>query len=201
MVNVNDIKNGMTVEDEGNVYQVLDFSHVKPGKGAAFVKMKLKNLRTGAIVEKTYNSSVKLAKAIVQRKPMQYLYQAGNSYSFMDMNTYEQVELNASQIGDDLKYLKENLEVSLIYYGEELIGLNLPEKIAYTITATEQAVKGNTSQGAQKDATLENGMVIKVPLFIGEGETVLAILLMNWDLRQVNDFIRLIELLRSADFF
>ena len=167
MVNVNDIKNGMTVEDEGNVYQVLDFSHVKPGKGAAFVKMKLKNLRTGAIVEKTYNSSVKLAKAIVQRKPMQYLYQA-------DMNTYEQVELNASQIGDDLKYLKENLEVSLIYYGEELIGLNLPEKIAYTITATEQAVKGNTSQGAQKDATLENGMVIKVPLFIGEGETVLV---------------------------
>lgn len=105
---------------------------------------------------------------------MQYLYQAGNSYSFMDMNTYEQVELNASQIGDDLKYLKENLEVSLIYYGEELIGLNLPEKIAYTITATEQAVKGNTSQGAQKDATLENGMVIKVPLFIGEGETVLV---------------------------
>ena len=166
MVNVNDIKNGMTVEDEGNLYQVLDFSHVKPGKGAAFVKMKLKNLRTGAIVEKTYNSSVKLAKAMVQRKPMQYLYQAGDSYSFMDMNTYEQVELNANQIGDDLKYLKENLEVSLIYYGEELIGLNLP--------ATEQAVKGNTSQGAQKDATLENGMTIKVPLFIGEGESVLV---------------------------
>ena len=92
---------------------------------------------------------------------MQYLYQAGDSYSFMDMNTYEQVELNANQIGDDLKYLKENLEVSLIYYGEELIGLNLPEKIDYVITATEQAVKGNTSQGAQKDATLENGMTIK----------------------------------------
>ena len=174
MVNVNDIKNGMTVEDEGNLYQVLDFSHVKPGKGAAFVKMKLKNLRTGAIVEKTYNSSVKLAKAMVQRKPMQYLYQAGDSYSFMDMNTYEQVELNANQIGDDLKYLKENLEVSLIYYGEELIGLNLPEKIDYVITSTEQAVKGNTSQGAQKDATLENGMTIKVPLFIGEGESVLV---------------------------
>ena len=91
MVNVNDIKNGMTVEDEGNIYQVLDFQHVKPGKGAAFVKMKLKNMRTGSIVEKTYNSSVKLAKANVQRKPMQYLYQAGDSYSFMDMNTYEQV--------------------------------------------------------------------------------------------------------------
>ena len=99
MVNVNDIKNGMTVEDEGNIYQVLDFSHVKPGKGAAFVKMKLKNLRTGSIVEKTYNSSVKLAKANVQRKPMQYLYQAGDAYSFMDMNTYEQVELTSEQIG------------------------------------------------------------------------------------------------------
>ncbi len=174
MVNVNDIKNGMTVEDEGNIYQVLDFSHVKPGKGAAFVKMKLKNLRTGSIVEKTYNSSVKLAKANVQRKPMQYLYQAGDAYSFMDMNTYEQVELTSDQIGEDLKYLKENLEVSLVYYGEELIGLNLPEKIAYEITKSEPAVKGNTSQGAQKDAELENGMTVKVPLFIGEGETILV---------------------------
>lgn len=174
MFNVNDIKNGMTLEDEGNIYQVLEFSHVKPGKGAAFVKAKLKNMRTGAIVEKTYNSSVKLAKANIQRKPMQYLYQAGDSYSFMDMNTYEQVELSGSQIGDDLKYLKENLEVSLVYYGEELIGLNLPEKIAYVITKSEPAVKGNTSSGAQKDAELENGMTVKVPLFINEGETILV---------------------------
>ena len=173
MVNVNDIKNGMTVEDEGSVFQVVEFQHVKPGKGAAFVKMKLRNLRTGSIIEKTYNSSVKLAKANIQRKPMQYLYQAGDSYSFMDMNTYEQVELSSSQIGDDLKYLKENLTVDLIYFGEELIGLNLPEKIDYLVTETEQAVKGNTSSGAQKDATLENGMVIKVPLFINEGETVI----------------------------
>ena len=165
MINVNDIKNGMTVEDEGSVFQVVEFQHVKPGKGAAFVKMKLRNLRTGSIVEKTYNSSVKLAKANVQRKPMQYLYQAGDAYSFMDMNTYEQVELSASQIGDELKYLKENLTVDLIYFGEELIGINLPEKIDYVVTATEQAVKGNTSSGAQKDATLENGYVVKVPLY------------------------------------
>ncbi len=174
MVNVNDIKNGMTVEDEGNILQVVEFQHVKPGKGAAFVKMKLRNLRTGSIIEKTYNSSVKLAKANIQRKPMQYLYQAGDAYSFMDMNTYEQVELNANQIGEDLKYLKENLTVDLIYFGEELIGLNLPEKVDYVVTATEQAVKGNTSSGAQKDATLENGMTIKVPLFINEGESVLV---------------------------
>ena len=173
MVNVNDIKNGMTVEDEGNIFQVMDFSHVKPGKGAAFVKMKLKNLRTGAIVEKTYNSSVKLAKANIQRKPMQYLYQAGDNYSFMDMNTYEQVELSSNQIGDNLKFLKENLTVDLIYFGDELIGINLPEKIDYVVTETEQAVKGNTSSGAMKDATLENGMTIKVPLFINEGESVI----------------------------
>lgn len=174
MINVNDIKNGMTVSDEGNIFQVLEFSHVKPGKGAAFVKMKLKNLRTGSIVEKTYNSSVKLEKANISRIPMQYLYQSGDSYSFMDMNTYEQVELTKDQIGDDIKYLKENLNVSLIYYGQELIGLNLPEKIDYLITHTEQAVKGNTSSGAQKDATLENGMIVKVPLFINEGESIIV---------------------------
>lgn len=174
MINVNDVKNGMTIEVDGNIYQIVEFQHVKPGKGAAFVKMKLRNLRTGSIVENTYNSSIKVAKANIQRKPMQYLYQAGDLYTFMDMNTYEQVELNAAQIGDDLKFLKENLTVDSMYYGEELIGINLPEKIDYVITATEQAVKGNTSSGAQKDATLENGMVIKVPLFINEGETVLV---------------------------
>ena len=172
MINVNDIKNGMTVEDEGNNFQVVDFQHVKPGKGAAFVKMKLRNLRTGAIIEKTFNSSVKLAKANIQRKPMQYLYQAGDNYSFMDMNTYEQVELSETQIGDALKFLKENLEVDIVFFGEEIIGLNLPEKIDYVITETENAVKGNTSSGAQKDATLENGLVVKVPLFITEGESI-----------------------------
>ena len=172
MINVNDIKNGMTVEDEGNIFQVVDFQHVKPGKGAAFVKMKLRNLRTGSIIEKTYNSSVKLAKANIQRKPMQYLYQAGDAYSFMDMNTYEQVELSETQIGDALKFLKENLEVDIVFFGEEIIGLNLPEKIDYVITETENAVKGNTSSGAQKDATLENGLVVKVPLFITEGESI-----------------------------
>lgn len=172
MINVNDIKNGMTIEVDGNIYQVVEFSHVKPGKGAAFVKAKLKNLRTGSIVEYTYNSSIKVAKANIQRKPMQYLYQAGDAYSFMDMNTYEQVELSETQVGDGLKYLKENLDVDLVYYGDELLGLNLPEKIDYVVTATEQAVKGNTSSGAQKDATLENGMTVKVPLFINEGESI-----------------------------
>ena len=104
---------------------------------------------------------------------MQYLYQAGDMYSFMDMETYEQVELSKTQIGDNLKYLKENLNVDLVYYGTELIGVNLPEKIDYVVSSTEQAVKGNTSSGAQKDATLENGLVVKVPLFINEGESII----------------------------
>lgn len=173
MISVNDVKNGMTIEVDGNIYQIVEFSHVKPGKGAAFVKMKLKNLRTGSIVENTYNSSIKVAKATINRKPMQYLYQAGDSYSFMDMNTYEQVELTTEQIGDSLKFLKENLTVDLVYFESELIGLNLPEKIDYVVTDTEQAVKGNTSSGAQKDATLENGMTVKVPLFINEGESII----------------------------
>lgn len=173
MINVNDVKNGMTIEVDGNIYQIVEFSHVKPGKGAAFVKMKLRNLRTGSIVENTYNSSIKVAKANIQRKPMQYLYQAGDTYSFMDMNSYEQVELSGSQMEDNLKYLKENLAVDLVYFGDELIGVNLPEKIDYVVTETEQAVKGNTSSGAQKDATLENGMTVKVPLFINEGESII----------------------------
>lgn len=173
MININDIKNGMTVEIDGNICQIVEFQHVKPGKGAAFVRIKLKNLRTGSVVENTYNTNIKIAKAIVERKSMQYLYQAGDMYSFMDMETYEQVELSKTQIGDNLKYLKENLNVDLVYYGTELIGVNLPEKIDYVVSSTEQAVKGNTSSGAQKDATLENGLVVKVPLFINEGESII----------------------------
>ena len=157
MINVNDIKNGMTVEDEGNIFQVVDFQHVKPGKGAAFVKMKLRNLRTGSIIEKTFNSSVKLAKANIQRKPMQYLYQAGDNYSFMDMNTYEQVELSETQIGDALKFLKENLEVDIVFFGEEIIGLNLPEKIDYVITETENGVIISAIGGITSDATIDGG--------------------------------------------
>ena len=172
MIDINDIKNGMTVIVEGNLYQIVDFLHVKPGKGAAFMKTKLKNLRTGGTIEKTFNTNIKIEKANISKKTMQYLYNTSDMYYFMDMNTYEQLELSGNQIGDNLKYLKENLTVDLVFFGDELIGINLPEKIDYVITHTEQAVKGNTSSGAQKDATLENGMIIKVPLFINEGEKI-----------------------------
>ena len=162
----------MTVIVEGNLYQIVDFLHVKPGKGAAFMKTKLKNLRTGGTIEKTFNTNIKIEKANISKKTMQYLYNTSDMYYFMDMNTYEQVELSEKQIENEKKYLKENLEVELVYFESELIGLNLPEKVEYKVTYTTDAVKGNTSTNALKDATLENGLEVKVPLFICEGDVV-----------------------------
>lgn len=172
MIDINDIKNGMTVIVEGNLYQIVDFLHVKPGKGAAFMKTKLKNLRTGGTIEKTFNTNIKIEKANISKKTMQYLYNTSDMYYFMDMNTYEQVELSEKQIENEKKYLKENLEVELVYFESELIGLNLPEKVEYKVTYTTDAVKGNTSTNALKDATLENGLEVKVPLFICDGDVV-----------------------------
>lgn len=174
MIGVNDFKTGMTITYEGNLYQVMDYQHVKPGKGAAFVKTKLKNLRTGAIIEITFNSSVKVEKAMVSKKNMQFLYADGDTYHFMDMNTYDQIELNKAQIADEVKYLKENLMVDIVFYEGEMLGINLPEKIDYVVTKTEPAVKGNTSNNAQKDAEIETGLQIRVPLFIEQGEEIIV---------------------------
>ncbi|MDD2391839.1 MAG: elongation factor P [Bacilli bacterium] len=173
MINVNDIKNGMTIRHEGNIYQVMDFLHVKPGKGAAFVKAKLKNLRTGATVEYTFNSSIKLEKANISKTNMQYLYSSGDKYVFMNMETYDQIELTSEQLGDEAEYLKENLSVDLTFFEDELLGISLPEKIEYEVIQTEPAVKGNTTTNANKDAQLENGMTVKVPLFIENGEKII----------------------------
>ena len=174
LIDINDIKNGMTVIIDGNLYQIVDFLHVKPGKGAAFMKTKLKNLKTNTTLEKTFQTNIKIQKANITKKAMQYLYNTGDTYYFMDMNTYEQVELSESQIEEEKKYLKENLDVELVYFESELIGLNLPEKVEYTVSYTTDAVKGNTSQGALKDATLENGLEIKVPLFVNEADIVVV---------------------------
>lgn len=173
MVNVNDIKNGMTIEVDGNIYTILDFSHVKPGKGAAFVKMKLKNLRTGSIVEQTFNSSTKVAKALIEKKTMQYLYNTGDAFVFMDMADYSQIELPESQIKEEAKYLTENSEVSIMYYNSEMLGVNLPEKVELEVTKTEPGIKGNTTTTATKEATLSTGLVVRVPLFINEGDVVI----------------------------
>ena len=174
MFNVNDIKNGMTILFEDSIYVVLEFSHVKPGKGAAFVQAKLKNLRTGSIVEKRFNSGVKLEKAMIEKKNMQYLYETGGVYTFMDNETYEQLELTEAQLGNDKYYLKDGIEVIVSIYEGEVLGVILPDKVELVITATEPAVKGNTTNNAQKDATVETGLMVRVPLFIEQGETIVV---------------------------
>ena len=172
MFNINDIKNGITFLYEDNIYQVLEFLHVKPGKGAAFVKAKIKNLRTGSIVEKTFNTSIKLEKAMIEKRNMQFLYANGDTYNFMNMETYEQVELDKNQLGDDVLFLKENSEVSISFYNGELLGVVLPDKVTMVVTKTEPAVKGNTTNNATKEAILETGLTVRVPLFIDEGESI-----------------------------
>ena len=173
MFNVNDIKNGMTIKYEGVIYQVVEFQHVKPGKGSAFVKTKLKNLRAGTTQEITFNAGIKMEKADVRKNQLSYLYNAGDKYVFMDNNTYDQIELDAKLIGDDAKFLKEGLVVNVMNYNGEIVGVTFPDKISYKVVETEQAVKGNTTSGAQKDATLETGYTVKVPLFIEAGEEII----------------------------
>ena len=174
MISTNDLKNGITIEYEGNIYVVMDTQHVKPGKGAAIVKAKLKNLRTGSIVEKRFNSGVKLEKAMVEKKSMHFLYASGDVYNFMNMETYEQIEITKDQIGDDAKFLKEDLIADVTFFQGELLGVILPEKIEMKVVETEPAVKGNTTNNALKDAVLETGLKVRVPLFVEQGEMIIV---------------------------
>ncbi len=173
MTNSNDFKVGMTIETENAIFTILDFQHVKPGKGAAIVKTKLKNLRTGSIIEKTFNAGEKVALARIDKKAMQFLYTMGDTYYFMNMTTYDQIELDKLTLGDNTKFLKENLEVYIIFFGDEVLGIDLPDKISMKVVRTEQAVKGNTTNSAMKDAELETGYVVKVPLFINQDEEII----------------------------
>ena len=172
MFNVNDIKNGMTIKYEGNIYQVVEFQHVKPGKGSAFVKTKLKNLRAGTTQEITFNAGIKMEKADVRKNQLSYLYAAGDNYVFMDLNTYDQIELPASMLQDEIKFLKEGMEVESMSIEGEVIGISLPEKVSYKVISAPDAVKGNTTSSAQKDVTIETGYTLKAPLFIAEGEEI-----------------------------
>ena len=172
-ININDIKNGMTIIMDGNLSQIVEFQHVKPGKGPAFVRIKLKNLRTGAIVEDTYNTNLKVEKAHIDKMPMQYLYQDGNRYVFMNTQTYDQIEIPEEKMENEKKFLKEGMEITIDFYEGEIIGISLPEKIEFEVVETEPAVKGNTTNNAMKDATIETGFVVKVPLFINKGEKII----------------------------
>ena len=173
MFNVNDIKNGMTIKYEGNIYQVVEFQHVKPGKGSAFVKTKLYNLRTDSTLEITFNAGIKLEKADIRKNQMSYLYNDGANYVFMDNSTYDQLEVPEDKLENNIKFLKEGLNVEVMNYEGEIIGVTLPEKVSYKVISAPDAVKGNTTSGAQKDITIETGYTLKAPLFINEGEEVI----------------------------
>ena len=174
MININDIKNGMTLQIEGNIYQVMEFLHVKPGKGSAFMKMKIKNLRNGTTIERTFNTNVKFEEARIDRVTVQYLYKDGETYCFMDMETFDQIELREEQVADKKDYLIENMNVDITRFGSELLGIALPEKLEFTVVSTEPAVKGGTQTNASKDAYTETGLLVKVPLFINEGEKIIV---------------------------
>ena len=174
MFNVNDIKNGMTLILEGKLVTIVDFQHVKPGKGPAFVRIKYRDLRTGSTIEDTFNTNLKLEKAHVEKMQMQFLYKENDNYIFMNTNDYSQMEVSSSIIGDDAKFLKEGLVIEIQMYEGEILGIVLPEKIDYKVTETTDAVKGNTTNNAMKDATIESGYTIKVPMFISEGETIIV---------------------------
>ena len=173
-ININEIKNGMTIIIDGKLCLIEEFQHVKPGKGSAFMKMKLRNLRTGSLVEETYNTNIKIERARVEKAKMNYLYSQGDSYVFMNNETYEQLEIPEVKLADKIKFLKEGMDIEIQTYEGEIIGINLPEKVEYEIIETTDATKGNTTNNATKDATIETGYTLRVPLFISQGEHIIV---------------------------
>lgn len=172
MISAGDFRNGVTFEYDGNVYQIIEFQHVKPGKGAAFVRTKIRNVISGGVVEKTFNPTDKMPKAHIERKDMEYLYNDGELFYFMDPETYEQIPVGADTLGDALKFVKENMQVKILSYKGNIFGIEPPNFVELQITETEPGFAGNTAQGATKPATLETGAVVQVPLFIDNGEVV-----------------------------
>ncbi|MGE0495825.1 MAG: elongation factor P [Vulcanimicrobiota bacterium] len=170
MISVNDFRTGMSIEIDGELWQVVEFQHVKPGKGAAFVRTKLKNIRKDFTVEKTFRGGEKVQRAIVERKTFQYLYPGDGDYVFMDNETYHQVNVTGEQIGDGLKWLKDSMEVQIVFHGDEVIGVEMPNFVELEVTQTDPGFKGDTAQGGTKPATLETGAVVNVPLFVETGQ-------------------------------
>jgi len=173
MISVNDFRTGVTIEFEDNIWQVVEFQHVKPGKGAAFVRSKLRNLRSNNMQEKTFRAGEKVRRAHIENKTMQYLYASGDVHAFMDTSTYDQIEMQTSQIEHELQFIKESMEVALVTYEGEILGIDLPNNVELTVTETEPGLKGDTVSGGSKSATLETGLVVQVPLFINEDEALL----------------------------
>ena len=172
MVQAGDFRNGVTVEMDNNIYTIIEFQHVKPGKGAAFVRTKLKNIKTGAVIEKTFRPSEKLPKAHIDRSDFQYLYQDGGLFNFMNVETYEQIALSEDNVGDSLKFVKENEIVKLCSHNGQVFAIEPPLFVELQIIATEPGVKGDTATGATKPATVETGAVVYVPLFVNQEDKI-----------------------------
>ncbi|NLZ44270.1 MAG: elongation factor P [Clostridia bacterium] len=172
MISVNDFRTGLTIEIDGELYTVVDFLHVKPGKGSAFVRSKLKNIRTGYVMEKTFNAGEKVSLARIETRSMQYLYKSDTDYVFMDMENYEQLSLDEGLLADGIKYLKENMEVLVQLYEGKPIGVMLPNTVELEVVETAPGFKGDTAAGGSKPAKLETGAVVNVPFFINEGDII-----------------------------
>ena len=170
MVTANDFKTNLTVTIDNDPWQVVEFQHVKPGKGAAFVRAKMRNLSTGAVIERTFNPNEKMPKAIIDRREMQYLYETDGMYTFMDNESYEQIEISKETLGSALNFLKENMDCKIMFYGDRILGVDLPNTVILKVVETEPGVRGDTATGGSKPAKMETGYVVRVPLFINEGE-------------------------------
>lgn len=172
MVTAGDFRNGVTFEMDGAVYSIIEFQHVKPGKGAAFVRTKIRNVITGSVTERTFNPNDKYPTAFIERRDMEYLYNDGDLYYFMDNETYEQTPINGSIMGDNFKFVKENMVCRILSYKGNVFGIEPPNFVELEVTATEPGVKGDTVNNTLKPATLETGAEVRVPLFINEGEMI-----------------------------
>ena len=172
MISAGDFRNGITIEYDNNVYQIIEFQHVKPGKGAAFVRTKLKNIKSGGVVEKTFRPTEKCPQARIDRKDMQYLYEDGDLYYFMDTETYDQVALNSETVGDALKFVKENEMCKICSYNGKVFSVEPPLFVELEITDTEPGFKGDTATGATKPAIVETGATVYVPLFVNQGDKI-----------------------------
>ena len=172
MISAGDFRIGITIELDNNVYQIIEFQHVKPGKGAAFVRTKLKNIKSGGVVEKTFRPTEKCPQARIDRKDMQYLYSDGDLYNFMDVETYDQFAMTEDQIGDSLKFVKENEMVKMLSHNGDIFAIEPPMFVELEITETEPGFKGDTATGASKPATVETGATVNVPLFVETGDVI-----------------------------
>ena len=170
MISTNDFRTGTTVEIDGNAWQVVDFQHVKPGKGAAFVRAKMKNLQTGSTVERTFNAGEKMPKAHVDKRTMEFLYVDGDEYHVMDLENYEQTTLTKEQLGNATNFMKENMEIAVLAFHGKVFSVELPMSVELEVVETDPGIKGDTATGGSKNATLETGHVVKVPLFINQGD-------------------------------